>query len=196
MNKAKVIIAICILIAGLFGYVIGKNSTRIVPTTNTQLNLSYEQVKASGVDSAQQKQIEDFVATFYDYLYEKDITKLLALFTPATTKEEQNDLDFLLGKDYAVGTDKPLPRLFSTQGYNYNVGGYYIRDITHHNDTTAVLIDEMRVIYSGGEYVGWSANIANLTLKINQNKSELKIVKYYHQQPNTKANKYNGFEAY
>lgn len=54
MGKIKLIIAICILIAGLFGYVIGKNSIRIVPTTSAQLNLSYEQVKLSGIVTAKQ----------------------------------------------------------------------------------------------------------------------------------------------
>lgn len=170
MGKAKLIILLFILIAAILGYSIGKYSNYTTPTKGTQLNLPFEQVKVSGVDGAQQKQIEDFINKFYEYQQQKDIEKLLALFTPPANKQEQNDLDFLLG-------------------------GYYIRDITRHNDTVTVLVDEMRVIYSGGEYVGYSANIANLVLEIKQSKNELKIVKYYHAQAND-ISALEGFIAY
>lgn len=177
MNKAKVIIAILILIVGLFGYAIDKNSTRISPTNNTtQLNLPYEQVKVSGVDSSQQKQIEDFVSKFYEYQQQKEIDKVLALFTPPANKQEQDDLDFLLG----------------AQKYNYTLGGYYIRDIARHNDTTTVLADEMRIIYSGGEYVGYMASTTRKGIDLLQGQ-KLKIIKYYDlQSPNKK---YDGFIA-
>ncbi|OGG13792.1 hypothetical protein A2773_01560 [Candidatus Gottesmanbacteria bacterium RIFCSPHIGHO2_01_FULL_39_10] len=178
MNKAKVIIAILILIAGLFGYAIGKYSTRIFPTTNiTQLNLPYEQIEISGIDNIQQKQTEDFINKFYEYQQQKEIDKVLALFTPPANKQEQDDLNFLLG----------------TPKYNYTLGGYYIRGMERHNDTTTVLVDEMRVIYSGGEYVGFSANIANLTLETTQTQNGVKIVSYKH---NSKAGKYEGFDGY
>lgn len=196
MDKAKVIIAICILIAGLFGYAIGKHFTSISPTNNaTQLNLPAEQIKASGIDSTKQKQVEDFIDKFYDYQYQRNIDALLALFSPPSNNQEQDDLDFLLGKDYAQGDEKPLPRLFSTQGYGFRVVAYYVRAITTQNATTKVLVDEMRVMYSGGEYVGFSTNIANLTLEIEQTKTEQKVVNYNHTNTSN-AGKYEGLNGY
>lgn len=197
MEKAKVIIAICILIAGLFGYVIGKQSTRISPVTNTtQLNLPYEQIKVSGIDNTQQKQIEDYIATFYNQKGNNDVERVLSLFTPPSNKQEQDELDFLLGNDYTTGDEKPLPRLFSTQGYRYTVDGYYVRDITGHNDATTVSVDEMRAIYSGGEYVGYTTTIASMVFDIvTQSNDKLRINRYYHKDLQTPSTKYEGFTA-
>jgi hypothetical protein len=194
MDKAKVIIAICILIAGLFGYAMGNHSARISPATNlTQLNLPYAQVEISGIDNVEQKQIEDFVSKFYEYQQQKDVGKLLALFIPPSNEQEQNDIDFLLGKDLARVSATTQTRILTSQEYNYNVNGYYIRAITRHNGTTTVLVDEMRTIYSGGEFVGYSTNIAKLTIEITSLDREPKIIAYKHSKV---VGKYEGFRGY
>jgi len=194
MNKAKIIIAACILIAGFFGYFIGKTTTPIPsPVSNTQVNLQNEQIKVTGIDSTKQKQIEDFADKFYEYQQQREIDKLLALFTPPADKQEQDELDSLLGKDYATGDEKPLPRLFSTQGLSYRVPARYIRTISAQNSAITVLVDEMRVMYSGMEYVGYTAQITKLTLDLVDTNEGLKISNYYHKDV---QGKYEGFGAY
>lgn len=194
MNKAKIIIAACILIAGFFGYFIGKaNIPTPSPVNNTQVNLLDEQIKVTGIDNTKQKQIEDFLDKFYEYQYEREIDKLLALFTPPANKQEQDSLDSLLGKDYAAGDEKPLPRLFNTQGYSFRVPARYIRTMTAQNSTITVLVDEMRVMYSGMEYVGYTAQVSKLTLDLVDSNNGLQLESYYH---NNEQGKYEGFSAY
>lgn len=189
-----------LFVALLLGFSIGFISARYYPvpksqTQKTDLLLPYQTITTKNIKVQEQKQIKDFVATFYGYLYEKDVTKLLALFTPPSNKQEQDDLDFILGEDLARISAKLQTRLFTTQGYNYNVGGYYIRNIARHNDVTTVLVDEMRTMYSGSEYVGFITNVTNIIFEINQSKSGQKIVKYYHLHTNSDVLKYKGFEA-
>ncbi len=194
MNKAKIIIAACILITGFFGYFIGKGATPVLlPVNNTQVNLPDEQIKVTGIDSTKQKQIEDFVDKFYEYQYEREIDKLLTLFTPPVNKEEQDELDSLLGKDYATGDEKTLPRLFSTQGLSFRVPARYIRTISAQSGAITVLVDEMRVMYSGMEYVGYTAQVSKFTLDLVDTNNGLKLESYYH---NNKQGKYEGFSAY
>ncbi len=189
MNKPKLIIAVLIVFAGFLGYFIGKNPT---PPTTTQVNLPYEQIKVSGIDDTKQKQVEDFVALFYNYKQNKDTDKLLVLFTTPITKKEKDDLIFVLGKDDKTN-DKPLSRLFSTQGYRHTTSGYFIRDISLVGGDTKVSVDELRTFYSGGEYVGFTAQVAKLAFDLVDINNELKIKSYYHQDA---QNKYEGFTAY
>ena len=191
MNKPKLIIGLLIVIALFLGYFIGKNPTPS-PITNTQINLPYSQIKVSGIDSAKQKQIEDFVDLFYNHKQNKDTDRLLNLFTTPTTKEEQGNLSFMLGKDGKTN-DKPLSRLFSTQGYRHTTSGYFIRDISLVGGDTKVSVDELRTFYSGGEYVGFPAQVAKLTFYLVDTNNELKIKSYYHQGA---QGKYEGFTAY
>ena len=122
MNKPKLIIGLLIVFTLFLGYFIGKNPTSTA-TIKTQVNLPYEQIKVSGVDSTKQKQVEDFITLFYNHKHDKDTEKLMSLFAVPSTPKEQDDLDFILGKDYETN-DKPLSRLFSTQGYEHTTSGY------------------------------------------------------------------------
>lgn len=194
MNKAKILIAACILIAGLFGYLIGKNAPRVSPPANTQVNLPYEQIKVVGIDSTKQKQVEDFIALFYNHKRDKDTERLISLFAAPTTPEEQDDLDFILGKDYDAN-DKPLSRLFSTQGYEHTTSGYFILDISLVGGDIKVSVDELRTFYSGGEYVGFTAQVSNLMFDIAQTNDGLKIARYYHKDLQDTPTKYEGFVA-
>lgn len=195
MNKAKIIIAVCILIVGLFGYFIGKNSNPVAPPQSIrQLSLPAEQIKVVGVDSTKQKQIEDFIDLFYYHKQLKDVDKLLGLFTQPKTNEEQDDLDFVLGKD-VKNDPKPLSRLFSTQGYRQTTSGYFIRDISLVGGDIKVSVDELRTFYSGGEYVGFTAQVSNLIFDIAQTNDGLKIARYYHKDLQDTPTKYEGFVA-
>lgn len=191
MNKPKLIIGLLIVIALFLGYFIGKNPTPTA-TTNNQVNLPYEQIKVSGVDNTKQKQVEDFITLFYNHKQNKDTYKLLGLFTTPTTKEEQDDLSFVLGKDDKTN-DKPLSRLFSTQGYEHTTSGYFIRDISLVGGDTKVSVDELRTFYSGGEYVGFTAQVAKLTFYLVNMNNGLGVKSYYHQNA---QGKYEGFAAY
>lgn len=193
MNKAKIIIAICILIAGLLGYFIGKSSNRVAPPQNTsQLSLPYEQIKVVGIDGTKQKQVEDFVDLFYSHKQLKDVDKLLGLFTQPKTNKEQDDLDFVLGKDIE-NDPKPLSRLFSTQGYRHTTSGYFIRDISLVGGDIKVSVDELRTFYSGGEYVGYTANVSSLIIELAPTSHAWEIIRYYHKGV---PSKYEGFTAY
>lgn len=185
-----------LFVALFLGFLIGFISARYypVPKSLTQKNdllLPY-QTTTKNISEQEQKQIEDFINKFYDYQQQRAIDKLVALFTPPSNKQEQDDLDFLLGKDLTRVSAKPQ-RLFTTQGFNYTIGGYYIRNIARHNDATTLLLDEMRTMYSGGEYVGYSANIAPLIMEVIHTNNKLQIVGYKHLQS---SSKYEGFSAY
>ena len=191
MNKPKLIIGLLIVFTLFLGYFIGKNPTSTA-TIKTQVNLPYEQIKVSGVDSTKQKQVEDFITLFYNHKHDKDTEKLMSLFAVPSTPKEQDDLDFILGKDYETN-DKPLSRLFSTQGYEHTTSGYFIRDISLVGGDIKVSVDELRTFYSSGEYVGFTAQVSNLTFYLVDISDGLKIKSYYHQ---SSQGKFEGFTAY
>jgi len=161
-------------------------------TASNEINLEYKTTKVINVDSQTQKNIEAFIDVFYKYQQNREVDNLLGMFTPPSNQQEQDDLDFLLGKDYANGDKNSLPRLFSTQGYSYKVIGYYIRDISKSNENINVSLDEMRAFYSGGESVGYTSKNVDLGLEIMQATDGLKIVSYTHK---LKVGKYEGFIA-
>ena len=191
MDKPKLIIALLIVLALFLGYFIGKSGT---PPASNQLNLPYKEITVSGVDGEKQKQIEDFIATFYNHKHDRDTERLMSLFAAPTTPEEQSDLDFILGKDGKT-IDKPLSRLFSTQGYEHTTSGYFIRDISLVGGDIKVSVDELRTMYSGGEYVGYTAQVSNLMLDIAQASDGYKIARYYHKDLQDTPDKYEGFVA-
>ena len=164
-------------------------------TTSSEVNLEYKTTKLTNVDGQAQKNIEAFVNTFYKYQQNREVENLLGMFTPPLNQQEQDDLDFLLGKDLAKVDSKLQTRIFTTQGYNYNIGGFYIREIGQQDGITTVLVDEMRTLYSGGESVGYSTKNVSLTLRIMQTPEGLKIAKYIHTQKVDKNDKYGGFIA-
>jgi hypothetical protein len=163
-------------------------------TTSNEINLEYKTTKVINVDEQTQKNIEAFIGTFYKYQQNREVDNLLGMFTPPSNPREQDDLDFLLGKDLARVDAKLQTRLFTTQGYNYTIGGFYIREISKQNGTTSVLVDEMRTLYSGGESVGYTSKNVSLALQIVQTPDGLKVVKYNHTIPSNVI-KYDGFIA-
>lgn len=169
------------------------NTDKMAQTT--ALQLEDKAVIVSGVNNEEKGQVQKEVGTFEDYLYAKDVTSALSMFTPPATKNEQNDLDFLLGKDLTQDATKPLPRLFSTQGYNYTVSGHLIREIRKSNGNINVSVDELRTVYSGGEYVGYVTKVDSLIFELKSVDSGYKIDRYYHSKPTGKALKYEGFIA-
>ena len=106
--------------------------------------------------------------------------------------KEQVDFDFVLGKDYQ-NNEKPLTRLFSTLGYDHTTSGYFIRDISLVGGDIKVSVDELRTFYSSGEYVGFTAQVSNLTFYLVDISDGLKIKSYYHQNA---QGKFEGFTAY
>ena len=163
-----------------------------IQTPSNEIYLEYKTTKVTNVDAQTQKNIEVFIDTFYKYQQQREVDNLIGLFTPPSNQQEQDDLDFLLGKDLAGAGAKLQTRLFTTQGYNYTIGGFYIREINQQGGAINVLVDEMRTLYSGGEYVGYNASTTNKGFDLMQGQ-ELKIIKYYDLQSSN--NKYSGFVA-
>lgn len=181
----------------MFGNAKPTNEAKATQTTQaTALQLEDKAVVVSGVNEEEKRQIQKVVDTFESNLYAKDFTNALSMFMPPANKDEQNELDFLLGKDIAPDATKPLARLFSAQGYSYTVSGHLVREIRKYGGNITVLVDELRTVYSGGEYVGYVTKIDNLTFELKPLDINYKIDKYYHIQPNkNKVLKYEGFIA-
>lgn len=184
-------ILLTIAVAG--GYWVGRNKPS--PLAD-EVSLEYKPIITKGVTEDEQKQIKKFVETFEGYKLQKDPDKLLAMFAPPDTPEDQDRLNSILGKDYARGSTKPLSRLFSTQGYNHSVGGHYVRSIKKDDNSIIVVVDELRIFYIGlsEDFVGYSVEVVNLTLEIEERDGEYKISKYYHSGNNLRP-KYEGFIA-
>lgn len=196
---------IWITLAVLIGFFLGKLNPNIQSyrknsnTVQSETLLEFKPVETKGITEDEQKKIEEFIDTFEGYKFQKDPDKLLEMFSPSESREEQDVLDFILGKDYAFGNKKPLSRLFSTQGYNHSIGGHYIRSIKKDGNPIVVEIDELRIFYTGlsEDFVGYSAEVVNMIIELEKNNGEYQIVKYYHAQPDDNlGSKYEGFTAY
>lgn len=196
---------ILITVAFSIGFFLGKLSLNIQSdkgnsnTTQSEILLEFKPVETKGITKDEQEQIEKFVDTFEGYKYQKDTDKLLAMFTLPETPEDQNDLDSILGKDYASDGEKPISRLFSTQGYNHSVGGHYVRSIKKDGNSIIVAVDELRIFYTGlsEDLVGYSATVVNMMIELEKNDGGYQIAKYYHAHPDDKlGSKYEGFVAY
>lgn len=189
MVKQKIwIIVILLIVTASTGYLLGLNRTgnsNYSPSPATpELNLSYRQIVTISVNGDQQKQIEDFIEQFEELLIKRD-PAVLDHFTPPANKQERDDLDFITGKDLpADNNGKVLPRLFTTQGFSNRTVGYYVREIHKEDSGIKVVEDEMRVSYSGGEYVGYTAKISSLIFEITEANGVYKVVKYYHNSQN------------
>ncbi len=201
MNKPKFALMLALIVVAFISYFLGKNSVESVePKTasSNYVNLPDKETVIVGISSRDQKDIESFVGIFYGDLRSKNVKKLLSNFSDPTNEQEQNDLNFLLAKDLENGKSATLPRLFSTQLYNYTLGAYDLRSIKKINDSFIVEVDEMRVMYSGlvenGGDIGYTAKVASFTLELNNEYDGLKILRYYHKDVNIPA-KYEGFEA-
>lgn len=201
LKKSNPAIILTLVVVGILCYVLGKNSVKSVEpktTSSNYTNLPNKETVIVGITSKEQKVIESFVAIFYRDMSSKNAKKLLGNFSDPANEQEQNNLNFLLAKDLEYGKSDTLPRLFSTQLYNYGLGAYDLRSIKKTNNSFTVEVDEMRVIYSGlvenGGDIGYTAKVASFTLELNTETDGFKILKYYHKDANTPA-KYQGFEA-
>jgi len=193
---------IIIALALLIGFSLGKLSPNIQSgkgnsnTAQSETLLEFRPVEAVGITETEQKKIEKFIESFEGYKWQKDPDKLLEMFTLPESKEDQERLDAILGKDYARGSAKPLSRLFSTQGYNHSIGGHYVRSIKKEGDSIIVTVDELRIFYYGlsEDFVGYSAKVVNLMFELEKSAAGYKITKYYHSDNNLRP-KYEGFIA-
>lgn len=193
----------------LLGLIIGI-STRFIHSDNTksksldnivtdELFLKDKITETSGVTNDEVSQVKTFVDIFEGYKMDKNADKLIEMFTPPETAEEQTELDFILGNDYKQGKEKPLSRLFSTSTFDHMTSVWNIKSIEKKADITIVLIDELRIIYGGGlseiEY-GWRAKISGLTMELTQTAGMYKIKNYYHNgYSDMNTAKYEGFNA-
>lgn len=188
MEKFKIwIIVILLIITVSAGYLLGLNRTGSsnysLASTPPELNLTYKQIVTTGINGDEQKKIEEFIDQFEGYLMQRD-SAVLDLFTPPANKRERDDLDFIIGKDLpADNNGKVLPRLFTTQGFSSKTAGYYVREIHKEDLGIKVAVDEMRVIYSGGEDVGYTAKITNLVVELTEVNGSYKVTRYYQSNP-------------
>jgi hypothetical protein len=201
MMKYLILIAIALSV----GFFLGKLSPNILSgkgnnnLVQSKTLLEFRPVETVGITEHEQKKIEEFVDTFEGYKWQKDPDRLLEMFTSPESKEDQDTLDSILGKDYTFGNKKPLSRLFSTQGYNHSVGGHYIRSIKKDGNSIVITVDELRIFYTGlsEDFVGYSAEVVNMVIELKENGSGYQIVKYYHAQPDDNlGSKYEGFTVY
>lgn len=166
------------------------------PAETAQLQLEWQEVVATGVSSEEKDRIVEFVDTFERAIAEHDSDKVVSFFSEPKTDEERQELDFILGSDYARDSAKPLPRLFSTAGYNFDLVAHYIREVSAQDANRRVVIDEMRAIPSGGEFVGTVANLARLVVELRATSHGYQISQYYHENVEEKGfKKYEGFIA-
>ena len=193
---------ILIAVALLIGFALGELNPNIQSgkgnsnISQSETLLEFRPVETTGITESEQKKIEKFIESFEGYKWQKDPDKLLEMFTPPESKEDQERLDAILGKDYAQGDAKSLSRLFSTQGYNHSIGGHYVRSIKIEGDSIIVAVDELRIFYIGlsEDFVGYSAKVVNLIFELEKSAAGYKITKYYHSGNNLRP-KYEGFIA-
>lgn len=165
--------------------------------TSEQLLMEWREVTATGVGSEEKDRIVSFVDTFERAVAQRDTDKVLSFFSAPETDEERQELDFILGSDYARDGAKPLARLFTTAGYNFSLAAHYVRAVTAQGANTRVLVDEMRIIPSGGEWVGYIANVSRLVVELRETSHGYEITQYYHEKPlsERERSKYEGFIA-
>lgn len=184
------------------GYWFSKTNsvTQTETKSSKEVLLEYKPIIYDDVSESESKLIEAFVNQFEGYKFQKESDKLLEMFTPPESKEELDTLDSILGKDYALGSEKPLSRLFSTQGYNYSVSGHYVRSIKRDGNSIVVSVDELRIFYTGlsEDFIGYSVKVVNMMIELEKSDNGYQIVKYYHTSSDDKfgSNKYEGFVAY
>lgn len=202
--KNKVTIAIVLAILGLLCWVILVKVTKPTispqaqsPADTTQIKMEWREVFADGVSSDEKDRIISFADTFERAIAQKDSDKALSFFSAPETDEEQKELDFILGSDYMRnGAKSSAQRLFTTQGSNFSLGAHYVRNVSAQGAIVRVVVDELRTIASGGEFVGYSANVAHLVIELRKTAHGYEIVRYFHENTDDKSVlKYDGFVA-
>lgn len=160
------------------------------------LLMEWREVIATGVSSEEKERIVEFIDTFERAIAQKDTDKVLSFFSEPETDEEQKELEFILGSDYARDSAKPFARLFTTAGYNFDLSAHYVRNVSAQGANRRVVIDELRVIPSGGEFVGYSAKVSRLVFELSETSHGYEIERYYHEGIDKDAvKKYEGFTA-
>lgn len=202
--KHKLGKAVIFALLGLVGVILLAKASTFVKQPNTQsstspdqLSMEWSEVTATGVSSDEKDRIVSFVDTFERAVALHDGDKALSFFSAPETDEEQKELDFILGADLArVGVTSPA-RLFTTTGYNFSLAAHYVRAVTAQGADRRVLVDEMRVIPSGGEWVGYIANVSRLVVELRETSHGYEITQYYHEKPlsERERSKYEGFIA-
>ena len=167
-----------------------------VTTPKDQLLMEWQEVVATGVSSEEKDRIVLFVDTFERAIAQRDSEKVLSFFSAPETDEEQKELDFILGSDYERNGAKSLARLFTTQGYNFSTSAHYVRNMDVQGVKVRVIVDELRIIHSGGEWVGYIANVSRLVVELRETSHGYEIMRYYHQEPTNNGDlKYDDFIA-
>lgn len=190
------VILISALALTMSGYWLGKaNFKRTDTSPKSEISLEYKSVISRGVSEEEQQQIEKFVETFENALKQRDAEKTLSFFSAPETKEEQSELDSIMGADLArVGVSNPT-RLFTTQGRNFTVTAHYVRSMGAQGAQVRVIVEEMRIIASGGEFVGYIAKVARMALVLDKSATGYKIAQYYFDSADHSASKYDGLTS-
>lgn len=191
-------------IFGLYiGYLFTFNKQNVVVSQNTDrpkesiqiqsLHLENSPIKTDHLNKNEQKDIENFIYDFEHFRLIKDVSNIISSFTPPASEEEQNELDFMMGKDLAMGDNKPFPRLFITQLFNNSVGAAVIKEISRPENKIIVLVDELRITYSGltvpPDTIGYTTTVETVVLELVKTNEGYKIDKYHRQNPQN-PNKY------
>jgi len=203
---SKITKAIIYALLGLVGLVvlvkivdfIKQPDTQNIPVTNTsQLKMEWRDIVAEGVSRDEADRIEEFIDTFESAISQRDSDKALSFFSAPESEDEQGELEFLLGEDLATKSDPtPFTRLFRTAGYNFRYGAHYVRNVSAQGANRRVLVDEMRIIPSGGEWAGTVANVSRLVVELRTTSHGYQIARYYHESENPDSvGKYEGFVA-
>ncbi len=185
----------------LLGFSIGWFAHRVTPqtqqiNTGNEIVLEAQGISASGVSDDKQTQVVALTDTFENALQQRDAEKVMNFFSSPETKEEQSELDSILGVDLArVGVSNPA-RLFATQGRNFSVDAHYVRSVSRQGARVRVIVDELRIIPSGGEFVGYVAKVVRMALELDQTAYGYKIAQYYFtDNTNHRAAKYDGLTS-
>lgn len=202
--KNKLVKAVIFALLGLVCWIAVAKVTSYIKRPDTQnsvnqkqLLMEWQEVVATGVSSDEKDRIFSFVDTFERAVAQRDGDKALSFFSAPETDEEQKELDFILGADLArVGVTNSA-RLFTTAGYNFSLAAHYVRTVTAQGANTRVLVDEMRVIPSGGEWVGYISQVSRLVVELRETSHGYEIAEYYHEKPlsERERSKYEGFIA-
>ncbi len=197
--KLKLNKAIIYALLGLVCFIILVKAVGIIkqpdvqtPINTKQLSMEWREVITTGVSNEEKDRIVQFVDTFERAIAQRDSDKALSFFSKPETDEEQSDLDFMLGSDYARDSAKPLARLFTTSSYNFSTSAHYVRNVGAQGANVRVIVDELRTIASGGEWVGYVANVSRLVVELRETSHGYQIARYYHE---NKTGKYEGFVA-
>lgn len=166
---------------------------QVAQTPAKQLQMEWHEVVPEGVSSDEKVRIVEFVDTFEHAVAQRESDKALSFFSAPETDEEQKELDFILGSDIARNDAKSsAQRLFTTTGYNYSLGAHYVRAVAAQGANRRVIVDEMRIVPSGGEWVGTVANVSRMVVELQPTSHGYEIIRYFH---DGKDGKYEGFVA-